>query len=197
MCAADSDESVRFACSSALAALAADPGPAGLRVARAWLGELLVQLTHNVKAHHSIRQVCCMRCLLPSWWNSSCAMQSTSFPPIMPVDGQPVCLPLLWSIMGVLPHHVPARLGMRPLVDTSSTGMPRVRKPDLACAQVTSPPLEVTEAVYNDTVAVLPSYARAVAAELRGIGEARERGAEPDLDDLAPGLASSLSAARR
>lgn len=66
VCAADCDESVRFACSAALGALAADQGNAGLRVARAWLGDLLIQLTHNVKAHHSIRQVAlCRQTLSP------------------------------------------------------------------------------------------------------------------------------------
>jgi hypothetical protein len=57
VCASNGDESVRFACSHALAALAADPGPAGLAIARAWFGELLVHLTLNVKTHASIRQV--------------------------------------------------------------------------------------------------------------------------------------------
>ena len=45
---------------------------------------------------------------------------------------------------------------------------------------------------------VLPSYARAVAADLRGIEEqpgATSEPQTPDLDDLAPGLASLSAAA--
>lgn len=45
---------------------------------------------------------------------------------------------------------------------------------------------------------MLPSYARAVAADLRGIGEPPGATAEPqapELDDLAPGLASLSAAA--
>jgi hypothetical protein len=67
------------------------------------------------------------------------------------------------------------------------------------CRQVTTPPrTEVTEAVYNDTVAVLPSYARAVAADLRALGEPKQTDgvrAPPDLDDLSPGLAALSAAA--
>ena len=48
---------LRFACADALAALAGDSTEVGLGIARAWLGDLLVHLTRNVKAHHSIRQV--------------------------------------------------------------------------------------------------------------------------------------------
>ncbi len=42
---------------TALTALASDSTDVGLGIARAWLGDLLVHLTRNVKAHHSIRQV--------------------------------------------------------------------------------------------------------------------------------------------
>ena len=49
---------LRFACADTLAALAGDGTDVGLGIARAWLGDLLVHLTRNVKAHHSIRQVC-------------------------------------------------------------------------------------------------------------------------------------------
>ena len=48
---------LRFACANALAALAGDGTDVGLGIARAWLGDLMVHLTRNVKAHHSIRQV--------------------------------------------------------------------------------------------------------------------------------------------
>lgn len=48
---------LRFACADTLAALAGDSTDVGLGIARAWLGDLLVHLTRNVKAHHSIRQV--------------------------------------------------------------------------------------------------------------------------------------------
>ena len=48
---------LRFACADALTALASDSGEVGLGIARAWLGDLLVHLSRNVKAHHSIRQV--------------------------------------------------------------------------------------------------------------------------------------------
>ena len=48
---------LRFACADTLAALACDSTDVGLGIARAWLGDLLVHLTRNVKAHHSIRQV--------------------------------------------------------------------------------------------------------------------------------------------
>lgn len=48
---------LRFACSDALSSLASDGTDVGLGIARAWLGDLLVHLTRNVKAHHSIRQV--------------------------------------------------------------------------------------------------------------------------------------------
>lgn len=48
---------LRFACADSLSALASDSTDVGLGIARAWLGDLLVHLTRNVKAHHSIRQV--------------------------------------------------------------------------------------------------------------------------------------------
>lgn len=48
---------LRFACADALSSLASDSTDVGLGIARAWLGDLLVHLTRNVKAHHSIRQV--------------------------------------------------------------------------------------------------------------------------------------------
>ena len=48
---------LRFACADALTALASDSTEVGLGIARAWLGDLLVHLSRNVKAHHSIRQV--------------------------------------------------------------------------------------------------------------------------------------------
>ena len=51
---------LRFACADALTALASDSTEVGLGIARAWLGDLLVHLSRNVKAHHSIRQVWCM-----------------------------------------------------------------------------------------------------------------------------------------
>ncbi|KAK9829898.1 hypothetical protein WJX72_008538 [[Myrmecia] bisecta] len=52
----DTGDSQRYAAASALAALAAVPGPDGLRVASAWLGDVLVYLTRNVKAYNSIRE---------------------------------------------------------------------------------------------------------------------------------------------
>ena len=64
--------------------------------------------------------------------------------------------------------------------------------------QVTTPPRNITESVYADTVAVLPSYARAVAADLRALGEPRQADqtlAPPELDDLSPGLAALSAAA--
>ena len=48
---------LRFACADALTALASDSTEVGLGIARAWLGDLLVHLSRNVKAHHAIRQV--------------------------------------------------------------------------------------------------------------------------------------------
>ena len=48
---------LRFACADSLSALASDSTDVGLGIARVWLGDLLVHLTRNVKAHHSIRQV--------------------------------------------------------------------------------------------------------------------------------------------
>lgn len=63
MCAEDVGEELRFGCAGTLAALAAAPGDAGWRVAAAWLGELLVHLSRQVQAYHSIRQVRFQRCL--------------------------------------------------------------------------------------------------------------------------------------
>lgn len=63
MCAEDVGEELRFGCAGTLAALAAAPGDAGWRVAAAWLGELLVHLSRQVQAYHSIRQVRCRHCL--------------------------------------------------------------------------------------------------------------------------------------
>ena len=60
MCAEDVGEELRFGCAGTLAAA---PGDAGWRVAAAWLGELLVHLSRQVQAYHSIRQVRFQRCL--------------------------------------------------------------------------------------------------------------------------------------
>ena len=64
------------------------------------------------------------------------------------------------------------------------------------CLQVTAPK-EVTETVYTDTVAVLPGYARAVAADLRGSSERWRQYQEPPsyFDDALGGLTYQLSPA--
>ncbi len=64
------------------------------------------------------------------------------------------------------------------------------------CLQVTAPK-EVTETIYTDTVAVLPGYARAVAADLRGSSERWRQYQEPPsyFDDALGGLTYQLSPA--
>lgn len=57
LCSDECEESLRFACAGALAALAADNGPGGLDVACAWLGDLLIYLTRGVVTYQSIREV--------------------------------------------------------------------------------------------------------------------------------------------
>ena len=65
---------LRFACADTLAALAGDSTDVGLGIARAWLGDLLVHLTRNVKAHHSIRQVI----IATHVWSRPCCVQELS-----------------------------------------------------------------------------------------------------------------------
>ena len=57
LCADSCSTMLRFACADTLTALASDSTEVGLGIARAWLGDLLVHLSRNVRAHHSIRQV--------------------------------------------------------------------------------------------------------------------------------------------
>ena len=57
LCSDGCEESLRFACAGALAALASDNGPGGLDVACAWLGDLLIYLTRGVVTYRSIREV--------------------------------------------------------------------------------------------------------------------------------------------
>ena len=73
--------------------------------------------------------------------------------------------------------------------------MPSVQMPAF-CLQVTAPK-ELTETVYTDTVAVLPGYARAVAADLRGSSERWRQYQEPPsyFDDALGGLTYQLSPA--
>jgi hypothetical protein len=58
LCSKETGEPLRYACAQALGALAADSGPAGQEVARAWLGDLLIYLTLDAKTHQSIKEVC-------------------------------------------------------------------------------------------------------------------------------------------
>ncbi len=62
--------------------------------------------------------------------------------------------------------------------------------------QVTAPK-EVTETIYTDTVAVLPGYARAVAADLRGSSERWRQYQDPPsyFDDALGGLMYQMSPA--
>lgn len=64
--------------------------------------------------------------------------------------------------------------------------------------QVTAPK-EVTEMIYTDTVAVLPAYARAVAADLRASSERWHQYQEPPsyFDDALGGLTLQMSPAAR
>ncbi|CAL8471570.1 g11112 [Coccomyxa elongata] len=57
LCSDECEESLRFACAGALAALASENGPGGLDVACAWLGDLLIYLTRGVVTYQSIREV--------------------------------------------------------------------------------------------------------------------------------------------
>ena len=52
-----SGEAQRHSIAAALAVLASAPGSRGLSLASAWLGDMLVTLSHNVKTYSSIRVV--------------------------------------------------------------------------------------------------------------------------------------------
>ena len=53
--AADAEETLRHAAGTALAALASAPGAAGLHVAHAWLGELLIYLSRAVRPYEAVQ----------------------------------------------------------------------------------------------------------------------------------------------
>ncbi len=53
--AADAEEALRHAAGTALAALASAPGAAGLHVAHAWLGELLIYLSRAVRPYEAVQ----------------------------------------------------------------------------------------------------------------------------------------------
>ena len=53
----ESGEAQRHSIAAALAMLASAPGSRGLSLASAWLGDMLVTLSHNVKTYSSIRVV--------------------------------------------------------------------------------------------------------------------------------------------
>ena len=50
-----SEEALRHAAGTALAALASAPGAAGLHVAHAWLGELLIYLSRAVRPYEAVQ----------------------------------------------------------------------------------------------------------------------------------------------
>ena len=50
-----SEEALRHAAGTALAALASAPGSAGLHVAHAWLGELLIYLSRAVRPYEAVQ----------------------------------------------------------------------------------------------------------------------------------------------
>ena len=57
ICADASGEAERNNAACALAALAAAPSSRGLAVASTWLGDLLIQMSRNVRTYSSIRVV--------------------------------------------------------------------------------------------------------------------------------------------
>ena len=101
---------LRFACADALAALAADSTDVGLGIARAWLGDLLVHLTRNVKAHHSIRQVKpCYASVKQAWLQSRTVMMPYPHAMSVPTSFLFYC-PVTWlQIFHWLPLQWPSR----------------------------------------------------------------------------------------